>query len=179
MHSHRRGFAPHIAPLVALLLISSGGDVWGQEPEWIRLGTLVRVTTDSESPRQVVGALAGHTADSVFIIPERAGDPTAFALLDITRLEMNLQRETRSRTGARVGFAVAVVGAVAYSLAQGDGESIIAGAALFSAVCVPAGAIIGHRLKTETWADISLSEVEVTDVPGGPDGVTIRVSLRL
>ena len=130
------------------------------------------------SPRQVVGALAGHTADSLFIIPERAEDPTAFALIDITRLEMNLERGTRSRAGARVGFVVALVGGVAYGLAQGDAESLIAGTALSSAICVPAGAIIGRRLKIETWADISLSEVEVTDVRG-PDGVTIRLSLRL
>ncbi|KPK83303.1 MAG: hypothetical protein AMS25_00085 [Gemmatimonas sp. SM23_52] len=100
MHSQRRGFTPHIAPLVAVLLTSSGEDVWGQEPEWIRLGTLVRVTTDSESPRQVVGVLAGHTAGSLFIIPERAREPTGFALMEITRLEINLKRETHSRTGA-------------------------------------------------------------------------------
>lgn len=179
MSSRRRGLAPRIVPLVALLLLSTDGNLCGQEPEWIRLGTLVRVNTDGESPRQVIGVLAGHSADTIFIIPERSNDPSAFAVVDIVKLEMNLERSTRSRAGARVGFVVALAGAVAYGLAQDDAVSMIGGAALFSGAFVPVGAIIGHRIKTETWAEIPLKEGEVTDVPGAPASITIRVSLRL
>jgi hypothetical protein len=147
--------------LAAMLAIPAHG----QGLESVRKGARVRLASDGS---EVIGILADHKPDTLWIRLDRTATLQPFALSRVQRFEVS--RERRSNAG-RMAFGGLIVGAVpglVAGVACDCGEPGLA-AVLFGAVTGGLGAAIGAGLgatsRHDVWEPIPLPSAPESPAP--------------
>jgi hypothetical protein len=145
----------------------------------LTVGTRVRLKLGEGGPKTVEGDFVAHSDDSLRIEPVGADDTLAFAVRNITRLEVSRGWHSRAGHGAFLGAGIGVLaglglGAAAsteessFCCAVGAGE--IAGvSAMLGALGAGLGAAIGAASHGERWQEVPGFSGEADPrIPGRP-----------
>lgn len=135
-----------------------------QQPGALTVGARVRLKLTEGGSKTVEGYFVAHSEDSLRIKPVGADDTLAFALRDITRLEVSRGRHARAGQGALLGAGIGMLAGLGLGVAAsteqssfccdvGGGE--IAGAsAILGALGAGVGAVIGAHSHGERWQEV-------------------------
>ena len=173
MHSRHLLIVLAMAPLVART------DLLSQVPDWVRVGSRLRVTTQGQ-PDRLVGALLEHGADSIRLRVGARPDSVTIAVQNIVALELSRERGNRAVTGAVVGaLALGLLGG--YLMASdpdvGDkGAGAVVGFGLLGPLGAVLGGAIGSSIQTDVW--VALPTTRGSGDPGGAPGLRVLVQFR-
>ena len=161
-----RLYKPFIG-LVAVLLAMTSGPLWGQT-----VGARLRVTT---AKGQMIGTVREKGPDR-FELNLEGGIARSVAFSEIWKLEQSMGKRSNAKKGLMIGAGAGVLAGILYGLAVSDNcdeiseafggldagckeagaSTMVLAAAIWGGVLGLGGAGIGHRLKSETWDELSV-----------------------
>lgn len=180
--------APVLAVLLGLIgLISfAPSPGWAQEEEALPWGARVRLRTEPQASKWIVGTFLSWHADSIRIRPDSRPDPESFPVGSISRLEVSRGQRSNAGKGATTGLLVGAGTGLALGIAaaaegcEGDcyfevePHHVLVVMGMLGAVGAGIGALIGTASRSERWKPVSPPRGSVSALPHVGFGVMLR-----
>ena len=162
----------------ALVLLIPGSIALAQQSPDLVPGTRVRVSAPGASRPQLTGNIAAVDEKTLTVIND--GQPVRVPRELITRLDVGWGRKRHVWQGLLIGAAAGgLIGAVlplcdSYSgSCSTRGEQVTGGVVGFGIL----GAIVGNKVKSDTWVEAPLGQVRVSLRPGPSGRGVVALSL--
>lgn len=176
--------------VLSLLLLLSGPSVASlaaQRLPDVEPGTRVRLTAPELRKEQVTGDVLFMNSDTL-VIELRNGENVEVPVASVERLEISRGPEygkgllRGAKYGALTGVGVGALFFLEGVVFDDDGGFYLIAVPFLTGVAAVSGALVGGLVGTifppETWEEIPLSpRPEVTAVPGGGIGISVRIAL--
>ncbi len=177
-----------IIPL-AVLAITPLHSTTAQEQSPIESGALIRVTAPSMFSDRITGTVVSWESEQL-VLDALSGTLT-FAIDSITKLEISRGMKSKVKVGAVIGGVVGLlVGAAVFVETQcrsrdqivciGNSEVVDGAeeATLLIALGVGVGALIGNRVRTDRWEEVSVSQLRVSFGPQRDGRLGLGLSVK-
>ena len=168
--------------LSTALLMVPFASLTPQEPLPFQPGSRVRLSTQGDGVRHLVGTFSGYEGGNVGIKPDQKQSSVWVPLTSVTSFKRSSGLKSNTGKGALIGLLAggavgAVVGASAYEECQevgfmacfmspkSAGETAAIGGLAGGLLGAGIGAIVGALNKTDRWEEVPLDRLRVSFAP--------------
>lgn len=159
-------------PVVCLVAAVAAFPLRGQvprQPDVLRIGAPVRVTTSDFPGSPLVGVFAGTVGDTILVGIPGGSDALRLSLRNVSRIETQVGRRSRATTGAVIGMlAGTALGGIVAGVASKNGlvpsdAGLIIGGGGVGAIL--GGIVAGTVFRAPRWVLVPLDLVAEPTAP--------------